>query len=133
MVTKDRVGILAVSGNPGNKTEWLELDLNGNVIERSRLDNVLRRIFVGALTADDHVYLGGNEELYTLDPSSRMWKPTLSTPKLRGRLMGADGVKLVYHTQSGRGPIELQCFDQDATSNDALPPAAACQSRASGD
>jgi hypothetical protein len=70
MVTKDRVGVLAVSGNSGNQTEWLELDLNGNVIERSRLDRILREVFVAAFTADDHVYLGGNEELYTLDHSS---------------------------------------------------------------
>jgi hypothetical protein len=61
VVTKDRVGILAFSGNSGDKTECLELDFNGNLIERSRLDKVLR-IFVAAFTADDHIYLGGNEE-----------------------------------------------------------------------
>jgi hypothetical protein len=109
MVTKDRVGVLAFSGDSGNKTEWLELNLNGNVIERSRLDNVLREVFVAAFTSDDRVYLGGNEELYTLDHSSHMWKPT---PKQLGWLMGAHGDRLVYDVRSGRGPIELQCVDQ---------------------
>jgi hypothetical protein len=110
-ITKDRVGILAFSGNVGSQTEWLELDLNGNVIERSRLDNVLRQIFVSAFTEDDHVYLGGNQELYTLDHSSHMWKSTPFTPK-KGRLMGAHGEKLVYDVGSSRGPMELQCVDQ---------------------
>jgi hypothetical protein len=112
MVTEDRVGVLAVSGNTSAKNEWLELDLNGNVIERSRLDNILREIFVAAFTADDHVYLGGNEELYTLDRESHIWKPTPFTPKPKGRLMGSDSAKLVYDVRSGRGPIELRCVDQ---------------------
>jgi hypothetical protein len=107
MVSKDRVGVLAFSGNLGFKTEWLELDLRGNVVERSRLDN--RQIFAAAFTADDHIYLGGDKELYTLDHSSHMWRPT---PKLKGSLMGADGLKLVYSVGSPRGAIELQCFDQ---------------------
>jgi hypothetical protein len=84
----------------------------GSVVERSRLDGVLRAAFEAAFAADGHVYLVGRQELYTLDHSSHTWRPTPFTPKLHGDLMGSDGAKLVYDVRSGRGPIELRCIDQ---------------------
>jgi hypothetical protein len=70
-VNQDRVGILVFSGKTGANAEWVELDWNGNVLERSRIDDVLRAVSL-ALTADDHVYLLGSKwgQVYTLDHAS---------------------------------------------------------------
>src|SRR4029077_12801117 len=88
--TQDRVGILAFSGQTSANAEWVELDLNGNLLDRTRIDNVLQDVAVAAFTADDHVYLAGlNGDVYTLDHPSHTWK---SVPKQgAGFFMGADG------------------------------------------
>lgn len=109
-VTTDRVGIL------GTSREWVELDLNGNVIQRSRTDGTLRSVHLnfGAFTSDDHVFLQGSraEEVYTLDHASQTWKPIRKLGT--GFLMGADGESLVYYIQSGPypSPIQLEWFRQ---------------------
>jgi len=108
-VTQDRVGILACSGKTSGNPEWLELDWNGNVLERSRIDGVL----FGALTADDHVYLQGGKfgQVYTLDRTSHTWK---LLQQGEGMLMGADGNNLVYRAGKNNEPILLQWFSQPA-------------------
>jgi hypothetical protein len=113
-VTTDRVGILAAKNSMNQ--EWVELDLNGNVIQRSRTDGTLRSVHLnfGAFTSDDHVFLQGSRagEVYTLDHASQTWKPI---PKLgTGFLMGADGESLVYYIESGPypSPIQLEWFRQ---------------------
>ena len=51
------------------------MDLNGNLLYRSRVDNVVRNVGLAAFTADDHVYLEGyNGEVYTIDAASHTWK-----------------------------------------------------------
>jgi hypothetical protein len=108
-VTGDRVGILAYSGKTSAHSEWVELDLNGNVLLRSRTDDLTSRVDLVAFTADDHVYLSGNRgEFYTLDHSSNQWVPV---PRQGDVLLGVDGTRLVYRQRETR-PIQLQWFDQ---------------------
>jgi hypothetical protein len=110
-VTKDRVGILVYSGKSGLNAEWVELDWDGNVLDRSRTDNV-HGVALAVFTADNHVYLAGlNGEVYKLDSASHTWK---AIPKLgAGFLMGADGDNLVFgEIQAKAVPIQLQWFPQ---------------------
>jgi hypothetical protein len=113
-VTTDRVGILANSGENGSHREWVELDLNGNVIQRSRTDDTLRSVHLAAFTSDDHVFMQSarSGEVYTLDHASQTWKPI---PKRgTGFLMGANGESLLYYIESQpyRSPIQLEWFHQ---------------------
>jgi hypothetical protein len=116
-VTQDRVGILAFSGKTGGNTEWLELDWDGNVLERSRTDNLHLAGSWGAFTADDHVYLQGPKwgQVYTLDHASHTWN--LFQQLGVGMLMGADSNNLVYRGESNTGPILLRWFNQPAAPN----------------
>ena len=112
-VTKDRVGILAYSGTSSLNAEWVELDWDGNLLDRSRTDNVLpHAVALAVFTADNHVYLAeSNGEVYKLDSVSHTWK---TIPKHgAGSLMGADGDSLVFgEVQANPVPIQLQWFPQ---------------------
>ena len=96
-VTADRVGIEAISGNVSNQREWVELDLNGNLIGRWRLDP--RDRFPGVvLTSDNRVYVHRlNEKIrrhvFRLSRESSIWEPVNA---LDTELYGADGDKLVF-------------------------------------
>jgi hypothetical protein len=107
-VTHDRVGVLAYSGNPSGSTEWIELDLDGNLLNRSRVDSVMPN--VAAFTEDDHVYLGrSNGDVYTIDAASHAWRPI---PKHEGTFMGVEGNSLVYRQGRNSGPIQLRWFNE---------------------
>jgi hypothetical protein len=55
-VTTDRAGVEAVTGNIGNQREWVELDLNGNLKGRWKLDP--QNQFPGVVfTSDDQAYV----------------------------------------------------------------------------
>ena len=110
-VTQDRVGILACSGPTSESTEWVELGLNGNVLDRSRIDDALRAVAFPAFTADDHVYLASpSGAVYTLDHALHTWK---RIPRQAvNYLMGADGNSLVYRGGKNSEPILLQWFNQ---------------------
>ena len=110
-VAGERVSILAYVGPTSGQQEWVELDLNGNLLVRSRIDSVVRAPTLAAFTDDDHVYLQGRGlgDLHTFDRVSQTWK---SVPSRGSHLLGADGAELVYY-ESGRGqPIRLQWFPQ---------------------
>jgi hypothetical protein len=109
-VTPDRVGVLVYAGTIGTKREWVELDLNGKIVERLRVDNV-RSPTLFAFTADNHVYFqgeGGGGPLFTLDNASHALK---SVPKQAAGLMGADENDLVYR-EGCCGAVQLQWFSQ---------------------
>ena len=96
-VTPDRVGIEAVSGMISNQLEWVELDLNGNLIGRWRLDpeKMYPRI---AFTSDNRVYVQGrgtmtSRRVLRLNRSNGEWEP-VNTPN--AELYGSDGDKLVF-------------------------------------
>ncbi|MGD0618821.1 MAG: hypothetical protein ABSB67_14285 [Bryobacteraceae bacterium] len=109
-VTPGRVGVLVYAGTTSKNREWVELDLNGKIVERLRVDNV-RSPTQFAFTADNHVYFqgeGGGGSLLTLDNALDALK---SVPKQATNLMGADGNDLVY--QGGCcGEVNLQWFSQ---------------------
>jgi hypothetical protein len=85
------------------------LDLNGNIVERLRVDSV-RSPTQFAFTADNHVYFQGEGSgpLFTLDNASHALK---SVPNQSTNLMGADGNDLVYK-EGCCGEIQLQWFNQ---------------------
>ena len=89
----------------------MELGLNGNVLDRFRIDDALRAGAFAAFTADDHVYLASlNGVVYTLDHASHTWKPI---PRQgAGYLLGTDGNSLVYRGGKNSEPILLQWFNQ---------------------
>jgi hypothetical protein len=109
-VTADRVGVLVYSGHTSDNREWVELDLNGTLLYRSRIDNIVRAPTQAVFSADDHVYLQGEGkgELYTLNGASHTWKPIQNQGEM---LMGSDGNSLVYR-KGCCGPVQLQWFDQ---------------------
>ncbi len=112
VVARDRVGLWAISGQRGDDTEWVELDLNGNLLGRWRLDQ-----FHGAsdehiaLTADGHVFIQYREpeaqdpRVFALDRASSTWQPVEAPPS--GWMEGADGNALIF-SDFALGPIHLR-------------------------
>ena len=97
-VTADRVGIEANSGSVGNQREWVELDLNGNLTGRWRLDTSYRfRVVV--LTSDNKAYTQRIEpapksrQVLRLNRAKSEWEPVNAPNAL---LYGTDGDKLVF-------------------------------------
>ncbi len=97
-VTPNRVGIEVFSGTKGNQREWVELDLNGNIQGRWKLDP--QNKFPGvAFTSDDQAYVHRyNREAkvwqtFRLNRSTSTWD-LVSTPG--EELYGAAGDKLVF-------------------------------------
>ena len=65
-VTHDRVGVEAVSGNVSNQREWVELDLQGNLMGRWRWDPFDQ--FPGvALTSDNQASRGSESHMVIRD------------------------------------------------------------------
>ena len=108
IVTADRVVIPAHSEKVGSDSEWIEVDLNGNLRDRLRMPQNWD-VAEFAFTADDHVYLRSQDrQLLTLDTASHAWKSVSNQGTV---LMGADANHLVYR-KSGTGPIQLQWFNR---------------------
>jgi hypothetical protein len=112
VVAHDRVGIWAYSGDSGDQTEWVELDLSGVVLGRRRLDrfNYWPRV---ALTTDGHLFVQDQDSkthahrLYKLDRASSAWQAVDASPS--GRLEGADGDALVF-SDIRLGPMHLRWY-----------------------
>ncbi len=115
-VAGDRVGLWVNSGMDSGKTEWVELNLDGNLTGRWRLDPFAYELTV-ALTSDGHVFVqhanlnpsghGVTYSLLTLDRVSSTWRPVGSAPG--GHLVGADGNALIFEGW-GLGPIHLRWY-----------------------
>jgi len=112
-VSRDRVGLLLVSGMDSDKTEWVELDLSGNLTGRWRLDQFVNDLRV-AFTADDHIFVsyrdsdGRNPHLSTLDRETSTWQQVPSVPA--GYLAGADGDQLIFADFTA-GPIHVRWYN----------------------
>jgi hypothetical protein len=111
-VIKDRVGLLADSGTVGTQQEWVEMDLQGKLLGRWRLDEFLH-VRVG-LTPDGNVYLQKGQgpdtvALFTLDRAASTWKPVASP--MNGCFYGVDGDQLVF-SDWAHGPLHLFWFQQ---------------------
>lgn len=113
-VSRDKVGLLVISGMDGNKTEWVELDLNGNLTGRWRLDQFVNDLRV-AFTADDHIFVsyrgldGRNAHLSTLDRGASTWKQVQWQWAPLGYLASADGEQLIFSDYSS-GPIKVRWY-----------------------
>ncbi|SPE37519.1 exported hypothetical protein [Candidatus Sulfopaludibacter sp. SbA3] len=111
-VSHNGVGLWVYSGMYGAKTEWVELDLNGNLTGRWRLDQFVNDLRV-AFTSDGHVFVyhrdldGRNPGVHTLDRASSTWQMVQSAPT--GYLVSADGEALIF-ADFGLGPIHLRWY-----------------------
>jgi hypothetical protein len=112
-VTADRVGVEAVSGNVGNEREWVELDLNGDLKGRWKLDP--SNEFPGvAFTSADQSYAhrynreAKSKQVFRLNRATSTWD-LVSAPN--GELYGADGDKLVF-AQWSDDVMRLSWFQQ---------------------
>jgi hypothetical protein len=110
------IGLWVTSGGTGNNTEWVELDLNGNLTGRWRLDKFSYELRV-AFTSDGHVFVHHADldtnthnvtySLLTLDRASSTWKPFQSAPT--GNLASADGDALIF-ADNAAGPMHLRWY-----------------------
>jgi hypothetical protein len=97
-VTADRVGVDVVSGKVSSQREWVELDLNGNVTGRWKLDPSDE--FPGVVfTSDDQAYVHRynrdtkSMQVFRLNRTTSTWG-LVNAPN--AELYGADGDKLVF-------------------------------------
>jgi hypothetical protein len=106
------VGLWVYSGKSSAETEWVELDLTGNMSGRWRLDQFNYDTKV-AFTSDGHVFVQAFDlkakihRLYTLDRPSSTWK--LVDPSPDGWLDSADADALVF-SDFGLGPIHARWY-----------------------
>ena len=114
-VTGDRVGLLVYSGNVGNRREWVELDLSGNLTGRWRLDQVDGTSSV-ALTSDNQAYLHHYDQTTKTRQTLKLNRATSVWERVRGPnavVYGADGDLLVFGTWGrGDGLMHLSWFKQ---------------------
>ena len=114
-VAHDRVGLWAFSGENGDQTEWVELDLNGNLLGRWRLDQFSWDTRI-AFTTDGHLFVQSREpqapvlRLRALDRASSTWH-TIEAPPI-GRLESADGNALVFSNFVKPGPMHLSWYQR---------------------
>ncbi|MBZ5610233.1 MAG: hypothetical protein LAP38_18375 [Acidobacteriia bacterium] len=112
-VTSDRIGIHAVSGTVSNQREWVELDLDGHLTGRWKLDPSDQ--FPGVvLTSDNQAYVhrydreAKSRRVFRLNRALSTWEP-VSAPD--AALYGTDGDKLVFARWSD-GLMHLSWFAQ---------------------
>jgi hypothetical protein len=112
-VAHDRVGLWAYSGENDDQTEWVELDLNGNLLGRWRLDQFYRDTRI-AYTSDGNVFVQSRDSktniqrLYTLDRASSTWQAVDGSPG--GWLEAADGDALVFSEFVKPGPMHVRWY-----------------------
>ena len=112
-VTADRVGLEVVSGRVGNQREWVELDLNGKLAGRWKLDRWDQ--FPGvAFTNDDQAYVHRynrdtkSTQTFRLNRATSSWE-LVNAPD--AELYGADRDKLVF-ARWPDGVMHLTWFQQ---------------------
>jgi hypothetical protein len=112
-VADDRIGLWAYSGMYGTQAEWVEMDSEGKLLGRWRLDEFQQPAV--ALTSDGHVYLQATDSkvkthrLYKLNRTSSTWQ--VIDPAPTEWLAGADGYELVFIDWCC-GPMHLRWYKQ---------------------
>lgn len=109
VAARDKVGLLAYSGQFGYMREWVELDLNGNLLRRVPITKPGLAEF--AFTSDGHLYWRKewrSGRLSVLSTTTPDWLDAGPSPFMH--LMGADGDLLVY--SKGLSPVDLHWFAQ---------------------
>jgi hypothetical protein len=109
----NRVGALLMSGKVGNLAEWLELDLEGKLLGRWRMDDL--HVANLALTPDGNLYAhtpcshSQTLQLTLFDRTTASWRTLPGDLKAGCIMMGADGGDLVFLDYSGASAL-LQYF-----------------------
>lgn len=120
-VARDRVGIWACSGDTSSKNEWVELDLNGKLLGRWRLDRHLTADRI-ALTRDGHLFVqcpyekAKGRQLYVFNRDASAWCLVEDPPA--GQLEGADDDTLAF-SDLGLGPMHIRWYPLPASSENA--------------
>jgi hypothetical protein len=112
-VTRDRVGLLALSGKDETQAEWVEVDPGGKLLSRWSLNSFGGGRAHMAMTSDGCVYTqrsDGSGELHALDRKTGNWRVVPSAPD--AHLEGADGDALVFSSR-GLGPIHLLWYNHE--------------------
>jgi hypothetical protein len=110
-VASGRVAALLASGNSGDLHEWVELDLNGKLLGRWRMDHLFGVNL--AFTSDGNIY--GNTplekekavHLTVFDRSTASWKTIPDDIHVDWLMMGAAGDEIVVWDQ-GSDPMLLR-------------------------
>jgi len=109
-VASDRIGLLACSGMSSVNPEWVELDMNGNLIGRWQVGTLHKRV---ALTYDGHVYAqdsaNGSRQIFVLERASSGFQPVAWT--IPGWLCGAAGDELLF-SDWNNGPMHFRWYKQ---------------------
>jgi len=112
-VMHDHIGLVAFSGETGNKQEWVEIDFDGNVLGRWRIDgSQFARV---TPTSDGNVYATEldpktqKDIVVRLDRATKTWQPVAAGTK--GQLYGADGDQLIFGSWP-KGVMLLGWFKQ---------------------
>ena len=117
-VTRDRIGLLACSGQTSSNPEWVEVDFNGRLTGRWHVGAGQRRVV--ALTNDGHVYTQETTyrpdlkalfgQMFLLDRAAGSFQPLSWT--VAGNFYGADGDQLVFVPFDVSGPMRLDWYNQ---------------------
>jgi hypothetical protein len=103
----------ADSGKVGNQRKWMELDLNGNMLGRWKLDPSSE--FPGvASTSDDQAYVHRYNRTTKSNQTFRLNRTTSTWDLMKAPdepLYGAEGDKLVFSKYSGN-MLQLSWFPQ---------------------
>jgi len=112
-VMPDHIGLVAFSGDTGGKQEWVEVDFNGNVLGRWRIDG--KQFARVTPTSDGNVYATESDPktqkdiVVRLDRAASAWQPVAIGAK--GQLYGADGDQLIFSSWP-KGAMLLDWFKQ---------------------
>jgi hypothetical protein len=112
-VMPDHIGLVAFSGDTGDKQEWVEVDLNGNVLGRWRIDG--QQFARVTPTSDGNVYAWERDPktqkyiVVRLNRATSTWQPVATGAK--GELYGADGEQLIFGSWP-KGVMLLEWFKQ---------------------
>ena len=112
-VMRDHIGLVAFSGDRGDKQEWVEVDFSGNILGRWRIDG--KQFACVTPTSDGNVY-ARQSDLKTqkdivvrLDRAASTWQPVATGAM--GQLYGADGDQLIFGSWR-KGVMLLDWFKQ---------------------
>ena len=110
---KDRVGSFAHRSQAGHREEWVELDLEGNLIGRWPLPARPGGGFAFTLSGDVYIVTPRTadraRELLRLNRDAGAWDVMSEYPAARGLLLGAEGDDLVFTAPPTPG-FRLQWF-----------------------
>jgi len=118
--SKNRIGMMTRPGQSSNNPEWVELDLDGNLVGRWKVGaateadpdthRIVYQLLGFAFTSDGQLYAQRKacataakctNQAVMLDRETSSWKPVEGTQTDQVRfLMGADGNDLVFYDRS---------------------------------